>query len=77
MERILALDPDVVLDASVAEGHGAERIVATAPGWSSVRAVKQGRVAPLDDERVLRPGPRVAEGLALVARAIHPGLVLP
>lgn len=70
METVLALDPDVVLNAAIAESHGAERIDANAPGWKALRAVKEGRVAALSDESVLRPGPRVGEALAVIARAI-------
>ena len=77
MERVISLDPDVVINAAMAESHGAERIAADSPGWSSVRAVKAGRVVGLDDEAVLRPGPRVADGLRTLAHAIHPNAALP
>jgi iron complex transport system substrate-binding protein len=77
MERVLALDPDIVLNAAVAESHGAEAIRADAPGWSAVRAVREGRVVAVTDEAVLRPGPRVADGLATLARAIHPEAKVP
>jgi iron complex transport system substrate-binding protein len=76
-ERVVELDPDVILDASVAESGGATRITPQTPGWSSVRAVREGHVVALGDERVLRPGPRIAEGLALLARALHPGAAIP
>lgn len=72
IERVLALDPDMVLNAAIAESHGAERITKDAPGWRELRAVKTGHVAALTDEAVLRPGPRVGEGLAQIARAVHP-----
>ncbi len=71
LERVAEMDPDVVLDAS-AEGGTPSRLAADAPGWRAVRAVREGRVIPLDDPRVLRPGPRVAEGLAVLAHALHP-----
>jgi hypothetical protein len=29
------------------------------------------------DDRVLRPGPRIAEGLALLARSLHPAAAIP
>jgi cobalamin transport system substrate-binding protein len=76
-EHVLALDPDVILDAAVAEEHGGERISPAAAGWSAVRAVREGRVVALADERVLRPGPRIAEGLAIVAHALHPQAAIP
>ena len=77
MEKVVELDPDVVIDATVAGGDDMPRISSDTPGWSSVRAVRQGRVLPVRDERVLRPGPRVVDGLALLARALHPGASIP
>jgi iron complex transport system substrate-binding protein len=76
-ERIVELDPDVVVDASVRDGGGGTRITAQAPGWAHVRAVRERHVVPMADSRVLRPGPRVAEGLAVLARALHPNASLP
>lgn len=76
-ERVLELDPDVIVDASVAESGGATRITPQAQGWGGVRAVREGHVVPLADERVLRPGPRIAEGLAVLARALHPNAPIP
>ena len=40
-------------------------------------AVVDGAVRPVDDTIVTRPGPRLADGLAALALAIHPALVLP
>lgn len=77
MERVITLDPDVIVNAAMAEAHGHERIAKDTPGWSKVRAVTAGHVVPLTDESVLRPGPRVGDGLAALARAIHPELTLP
>jgi iron complex transport system substrate-binding protein len=77
MERILALAPDVIVDASMQESRGEGRITKETPGWRELAAVKAGRVEALRDEAVLRPGPRVAEGMAVLARALHPGLMLP
>jgi len=74
-ERLAEIDPDVIVDASVAESGGVTRITTQASGWSSLRAVKSGHVVAVADERVLRPGPRVAEGLAVLAHALHPEAV--
>jgi iron complex transport system substrate-binding protein len=71
-ERVLELDPDVVVDLSVAESGGATRITPDSHPWAALRAVRQRHVVAVADERVLRPGPRVAEGLAVLARALHP-----
>jgi iron complex transport system substrate-binding protein len=77
MENVLALDPDVVLNAALEESHGSQRIGKDTPGWQKLRAVAEGRVMPLADEAVLRPGPRLGEGLARVARAVHPDASVP
>jgi iron complex transport system substrate-binding protein len=71
-ERVVEMDPDVVVDATMGPDDGPTRITRDATGWKLVRAVREGRVVPLTDPRALRPGPRVAEGLAVLARALHP-----
>ncbi|MGH7281308.1 MAG: ABC transporter substrate-binding protein, partial [Polyangiaceae bacterium] len=77
MEQVLALDPDVILNAAMQESRSVEQIAKDAPGWRSARAVKTGRVVALSDESVLRPGPRVGDAIAVVARAIHPEAKIP
>ena len=76
-EQVVGLDPDVILDASSMSASGPTRITSSAHGWSDVRAVREGHVMALTDERVLRPGPRIAEGLAILARALHPRAAVP
>ncbi len=76
IEHVLALDPDWVIDATggvMREGASLSRDL---PGWSEVRAVKIGHVITITDDRVLRPGPRVGEGLIVLAKALHPDLAL-
>jgi iron complex transport system substrate-binding protein len=69
-EHVLDLDPDVILDGAGEEA----RVQPRAAGWAELRAVRTGRVVPIGDPRILRPGPRVAEGLALLAHALHPNV---
>jgi iron complex transport system substrate-binding protein len=77
VERVLTLDPDVVVNAAMAETVGRERLGEDTPGWSRVRAVREHRVVAVTDESILRPGPRIGEGLAVLARAIHPDVEIP
>lgn len=42
--------------------------------FSSVKAVQEKRVYVVPDNLVVRPGPRVTQGLLLIAKAIHPEL---
>jgi iron complex transport system substrate-binding protein len=76
LEEIAELDPDLVLDSSAGPDEPA-RITRDTPGWGGIRAVRGGHVIVLNDPRVLRPGPRIAEGLAVVARLLHPTAVIP
>jgi iron complex transport system substrate-binding protein len=73
LEKLVELDPDVILDSSAGMG-GAP--VPLGRAWGTLRAVREGHVVKLD-ARVPRPGPRVVESLALIAHALHPGVVLP
>lgn len=76
METVLGLAPEIVIDAAVAEGHGRDRIRPDTPGWSQLEAVRKGRVIAIDDDAVLRPGPRVADGVVRLAAALHPEVKL-
>jgi iron complex transport system substrate-binding protein len=77
LETIVDIDPEVIVDLSMG-GGGASRIASgVASGWNTTRAARQGRVLALDDVRLLRPGPRVADGLAVLARVLHPGVAIP
>ena len=75
-EKILAFDPEVILLGDASYGVTPAQVAAR-PGWSSVTAVKNGDVRPIDDVVVTRPGPRLSDGIRALALAIHPDLVLP
>ena len=70
IEHLLSLNPTVVVDA-MGVGHAAASRVGQAPGWQALAAVKNGRVRRLTSSAALRPGPRIADGLVDVVRAIH------
>lgn len=70
-ERIVALDPDVIVNLAMDESAGVQRITTDLPVWRELRAVREGRVAQVSDDAALRPGPRLASGLRSLGRAIH------
>ena len=46
------------------------------PRWSSLRAVREGRAFALDGNAYFsRPGPRVVDGIELIASLLHPDRV--
>lgn len=71
VERLVSLDPDVIVLGDAAYGVCPDQ-VKNRPGWSSMTAVKEGNVRPVDDTIVTRPGPRLGDGLMALALAIHP-----
>jgi iron complex transport system substrate-binding protein len=71
-EEILRRNPAVILGP---RRHGIQLPDALSlqhPGWQHLAAVKQHRLHWLDDDLVSRPGPRLAEALEAVARALYP-----
>jgi iron complex transport system substrate-binding protein len=69
-EYVVARAPQVIIEA----GTGSER-VAFVKHWGdlkSIPAVKEGRVYSYPSDKILRPGPRVGEGLQEIARLVHP-----
>jgi iron complex transport system substrate-binding protein len=75
LEELVIADPEVIVVGDANYGVCPEAVTARA-GWSGMTAVTNGDVRPVDDVPVTRPGPRLAQGLASLARAIHPGLEL-
>jgi iron complex transport system substrate-binding protein len=71
LEQLVAQDPEVIVLGDAAYGVCPQEL-ATRPGWAGITAVRDGQVRPVDDIVVTRPGPRLAEGLAALALAIHP-----
>lgn len=71
-EWVVRRDPEIILCLHAAGGDAAAlRRVAARPGWRHLRAVREGRVAgDLDPDLLLRPGPRLPEGVAILRRKI-------
>ncbi len=74
LENLVAADPEVILLGDAAYGQSPETVKAR-KGWDGMTAVKEDRIFPIDDIVVTRPGPRIADGLDALIRAIHPELV--
>ena len=59
-ERLEAEQPDVLVVPQLTE-------LPDAPPWNHLEAVRRGRIVRLDDDDLLRPGPRVAAVLDALA----------
>ena len=73
-ELVIARRPDVILElrAEPLDRATEEREIRTWSAVASVPAVKQRRIHIIGDARTVIPGPRVAEGLELIAAALAP-----
>jgi iron complex transport system substrate-binding protein len=70
-EYILASDPDIVV---LSDAKCCKQSVATLkarPGWSTLAAVRENRVVPVDDDIASRWGPRIVDFARIVARAVR------
>lgn len=75
LEELVVADPEVIVLGDANYGV-CPADVARRAGWEGMTAVVEGAVVPVDDVPVTRPGPRLPQGLASLARAIHPQLEL-
>ena len=81
-EQVVEARPDIIIVMQC--GYGAERNRAEyrrtkfPPGWSEIPAVRSGRVFAVDANSYFsRSGPRLADGVAILARLFHPECAVP
>ncbi len=72
MESVLQEDPEVlVFPVGKAEGISESEQQAWRQ-WSTMTAVKRGRLHQISADWLNRPGPRIAQGLESLAKILHP-----
>jgi iron complex transport system substrate-binding protein len=70
VEQLVTDDPAVYMATLGSMSDPSD--LASRPGYGDIDAVKTGRVFVLEDNLVSRPGPRVVEGVRVIAEALHP-----
>jgi len=71
-EAVISRDPDCIIMAYML-GEDASAALKQRLGWSSLSAIKNHRVyADIDPNLLLRPGPRIVEGLEQLHRRLYP-----
>jgi len=75
-EQIAAADPDVIVvmpcGFDEAGAQGQIETIAGRPEWQTLRAVREGRVHPVDANGCFsRPGPRLVDGIERLAAIFH------
>lgn len=80
LEAIIKADPQVILSGYSSDYLSREEslrrwaALKSQPAWRQITAVKTERISMLNLDVLLRPGPRVFQGLEEVARFLHPEL---
>jgi iron complex transport system substrate-binding protein len=69
VEYLVKSSPEVIVDSSMGNEAGRARSFYEDLG---LEAASRGRVHAIRIDEVLRPGPRVGQGLEVLARLIHP-----
>ena len=68
-ESVISSDPFIILLTNFNKGE-----VMARKAWSGLTAVKAGRVVESDPDLLVRCGPRLVDGLEMLARLLHPEL---
>ncbi|MNO93545.1 Vitamin B12-binding protein precursor [compost metagenome] len=78
-EKIINDNPDVILFSKNVKDENTQQtldqIIKGRSGWDQITAVKNDAIYGLDDNLLSRPGPRVTQGLKVIASAIYPELI--
>lgn len=72
LEELIAQDPDMILLGHAQYTGATPESVAARPGWEDLTAVQMGQVFAINDNLISRPGPRLVEGLEMLAALLHP-----
>ena len=73
-EQVLALEPEVIIITSMTRGQAFEQVKDEWSRWDSLPAVRNRRIHVVESNVFDRPSMRLADGLEILARLIHPEL---
>jgi iron complex transport system substrate-binding protein len=72
IERVIADAPDIIIISSMEPDINYQRFLNSWKRWSSIPAVRNGRIYVIQSEIVDRASPRIVDGLLQLAEFIHP-----
>lgn len=74
-EQLIEYNPSVILFADrVGETDALLESINNRAGWDVIKAVQDQQVFPINEDKVSRVGPRLADSLQDIAAALHPEL---
>lgn len=71
VEKLVEKDPDLLICSKF---YDSKKGIEATVGYKDLKAVKNGKLLEVDDNTIVRQGPRLAEGLEVIAKLIHPEL---
>lgn len=74
LEYVIQQDPQVIILATDADRRLTDQDRRFWARWSSVSAVRDGKIYKVDRDLLNRPGPRVMDGLEELAQLLHPAV---
>ena len=72
MEEVIAKDPQVIILSSMKSSDSLAEQRQWWGRWKEISAVSDTRIYVIDADLILRPSPRIVEGLEEIAKAMHP-----
>lgn len=73
-ESVVARDPELIVLADSYSPFNPQTpaMVAARPGWDQIAAIQNGAIYAVQEQLLSSPGPRLADGLEILAYLIHP-----
>jgi iron complex transport system substrate-binding protein len=72
LEEVITRKPEIILISSMERNGRFEEARQAWQRWSTIPAVKTGRIHLIDSDLIDRPSPRIVDSLEQIARLIHP-----
>ena len=73
-ETVIQRNPEIIIIKVGYMGEVAKEEIKRRPGWAVIDAVKNDRIYELEENIVIRPSPRIVQGLEELAKIVHPML---
>lgn len=71
-EQVLAKNPEIIIYSYHGSSKQSKEDILERPGWETISAIKNDKVFYINEDILIRPTPRLIDGLEEVAKIIHP-----
>ena len=71
LEKLVEKNPDILICSKL---YNSKKGIEAAVGYKDLLAVKSDKLLEIDENIIVRQGPRLADGLEAIAKLVHPNL---